>query len=244
MPIDNNTGYYDYETQTIYSASTGNWNGLSSTTWANWTRWAYTTNDQIIWRCQPIIRPNPTSQNLTIICVADAVVSYKIYTSETGAFAGEESLIEVPTGATNVPSIKATYTLVVAYADKILNPPTITFLQAQFVDPVTRTLTLNSLNTSTLGGSQTARVLPVPAGLGTILDIKITPQEVTAYALDVYVTNTPTSTYLIPKIISKASAAPTIALVGVDNQPRDGLVDVVVTALNPTYMSGNNLISE
>jgi hypothetical protein len=45
----------------------------------------------------------------------------------------------------------------------------------------------------------------------------------------------------MPRVISKTST-PQFALVGLDNKPRDAVVDIVIEYLAEGYMNGNNLL--
>lgn len=244
--MDNTNGYYDSKTRTIYPVSTSTWSGLSGSTWATWNKWAYEVSNQIIWVTDVIdLGLNPQTVNLKITCEAEGTVSYKVYTSPTGVFAGEETLTTIAHGATNVPAFKANFMRVVVYCDAANDiDPSISEITIETNTPKATEIIINDLDTSTCAGTNTARIVPLPVSVGTIIDMKVTPHEVTAYPLDVYVSNTATSTYVIPKIISKAAANPTIALVGVDNHPRDAVVDIIIKALPTTFMRGNSLVTE
>jgi hypothetical protein len=56
------------------------------------------------------------------------------------------------------------------------------------------------------------------------------------------VSDTATSEILIPVIKSKNTTTPTFALYGIDNDPRDGVVDITVTALPRQAMFRGNLV--
>jgi hypothetical protein len=74
--------------------------------------------------------------------------------------------------------------------------------------------------------------------------MEVTPHELsTAFTLDLYVSSTQTSKQLVPRIISKDISGPVIALYGLDNQPRDGVVDIKMSAFGEQYMMGNNLLN-
>lgn len=243
--MDSTNGYYDNKTKTIYPASTSTWSGLSGSTWATWNEWAYSTADQIIWVTNPIfLGLNPTNINLKITCLSTGSVGYKIYTSDTGVFGGEEVETVVAHGSQNIPSFRAKYLQVVVYSNKVSDSLNIQEITIETQEPQTVNKYFNDIDSATLNGSITERIIPVGGNIGTILDIKITPHEVTAYNLDVYVANTATSTYVVPKIISKSVSAPSFALVGLDNHPRDAVVDIVVKTLNKCYMQGNNIVSD
>lgn len=243
--MDSSSGYYDSNTGTIYPVSTSTWSGLSGKTWDSWKEWAYNVSNQIIWVTAPMFMGNnPSNSNLKITCDSTGNVSYKVYTSETGIFNGEEVETVISHNAVSVPAFKAKYIQVVVYSEGVNNiTPTISQITVETINLRNSEIIINDLDSSTCDGSQTARVIPMPTNIGTITDMKITPHETASpYNLDVYVTNTPTSTYLIPKIISKDPITPTFALVGVDNHPRDGIVDIVLKVLPASYMDGNNLI--
>ncbi len=243
--MDSTTGIYDYNSRTIYPASTSTWSGLSGTTWADWSTWNYEVSDQIIWATDPIdLGLNPTNVNLNITCVSTGSVSYRIYTSDTGEFSGEEVEYVVEHGSQNIPSFRSRFILVVVYSDRVADNLNIQEITIEATTPRANDIYINDVDSSQLSGSVTERFIPVPATIGTIMDVKITPHEVTAYDLDVYVTNTATSTYVVPKIISKSVSSPSFALVGLDNHPRDAVVDIVLKTLNRCYMSGNNIVAD
>jgi hypothetical protein len=242
MAILNQSAVYNEQTQTIYPVSTSTWSGLASTTWEAWTNWAYSTNDTIVYHSQ--VTPLgfvAKDFTLTIETESNAEISYKVYTSMTGDFSGEETETDIPSGATNVASFNGRFFFVTIIATRVFEMPVITGVEITLNETADE-IVLSSVSTSTLGGTQTARQIPLPRPISRIVDVKIMPHETASpYNLDVYVTNTPTSTYLIPKIISKSNTTPTFALVGVDNQPRDGVVDIRLKTLPEQYMLGNNL---
>lgn len=244
MTIPAQSAVYNQDNQTIYPVSTATWSGLSSTTWADWKQWAYSYNDSIVWQV-PIIDLGYTPKyfTLTIKTIATASVSYNIYTSMTGEFAGEETETIIEPNDEGIASFYGRYCGIVITATKTTDMPTITGIEISYAE-ADETITVANLDSSTCSGTQTARVIPLPKTISQIVDIKIMPHETSSpYNLDVYVTNTPTSSYLIPKVISKSNTSPTFALVGVDNHARDGVVDIHMKVLPEQYMSGNNLLT-
>lgn len=244
--MDQPKGIYDAETRTIFPLSTGTWDGLSGTTWDSWSEWLYDRDTEIIWITQPVFLGNsPSPYNLRVTTQSTGQVSYKVYTSDTGAFNGEEVETEIPHGDVSIPGFRSQYIQVVVYATEINGiTPVISEITVETVTSRTREFVISDLNTGNCSGSVTGRIIPLPEDVGNIIEILITPKETAPYDLDVYVTNTPTSTYLIPKVISEDRFTPTIALVGVDNQPRDGVVDVLIKSLPASYMVGNNIVVE
>lgn len=243
MTIPATRGQYNFNTGKIYPESTSTWSGLSSTTWDSWKEWAYSTEDSIVWY-MPDINLGQIAKNFTldIETVAEGSVSYKIYTSLTGDYTGEETETIVEAGATNVPSFFGRFVFVVVIVTKTGSMPTLTNTNIKVNDSAVLEFRLPNTDTTELAGSTTGRWFQVNKPISAVTDLTIVPHETSSpYNLDVYVTNTPTSTYLIPKVISKDPSAITFALVGVDNHARDGIVDITVRALPKQYMSGNNL---
>lgn len=242
--MDITSGYYDTRSRAIYPVSTSTWSGLSGTTWDSWNTWAYDVSEQIIWVTEPVfLGINPSNVNLKITCVSTGSVSYRVYTSNTGAFNGEEVETIIAHDSQSIPSFKARYLQVVVYSQYVAQDLNIQEITIETPAPRSVDVYLDDVDSSQLQGSITERLIPVPASVGTIMDIKITPHEVTAYNLDVYVANTATSTYVVPKIISKTASAPSFALVGMDNHPRDAVVDIVLKTLTKCRMVGNNIVS-
>lgn len=242
MTIPVSTGYFESSTNTYYPSSTSTWDGLDATAWDDWNVWPYETESQIVVH-MPVIRLDDRKNFcLNFDTESTGTVSYKIYTSPTGAYAGEETEHVINPGDINIPSFYGWTCFIVVIADKAGPPLEISSMSGNIYDSVTNEIIFTALDSSTLDGSITERLLPLNTSISKIVDMKITPHETASpYNLDVYVTNTPTSTYLIPKIISTSSTAPSFALVGVDNQPRDGVVDILLKVLPEQYMDGNNL---
>lgn len=243
MALPTVKGTYNETTQKIYPLSTSTWSGLSGSTWATWNNWAYSTESQIVW-AMPQINLGSTAKNFTmnITTDADGIVGYKVYTSMTGYLEGEETETVIANGATDVNSFYGRFVDVYVIVDKVVDMPTLSTVEIEIGVSAPEEIKFTDLDSATCSGSVSERFIPLTRAVSKIVDIKIQPHETaTPYNLDVYVTNTPTSTYLIPKIVSKSISSPSFALVGVDNQPRDGVVDITLTILPRQYMSGNNL---
>lgn len=242
MAIPAYSGYYDSTTGKYYPNSTSTWDGLDATAWDDWTVWPYETESQIVIH-MPVIRLSDIKNFcLNFDTESTGEVTYQIYTSISGAYAGEEVEHIILPGATNVPSFYGWTCFVVVVADKTGDPLEVGNMSGNIYDSVTNEIIFTALDSSTLEGSITERLIPLSTAISKIVDMKITPHETASpYNLDVYVTNTPTSTYLIPKIVSTSNTAPSFALVGVDNHARDGVVDILLKVLPEQYMDGNNL---
>ena len=75
-----------------------------------------------------------------------------------------------------------------------------------------------------------------------MINLKTQNGNANNYAVNLYVSDTPTSKILIPVINSKSSSNPSFALYGIDNDPRDGIVDIKITALPRQAMFNGNLV--
>jgi hypothetical protein len=174
---------------------------------------------------------------LAITSVFQGTISYDIYVSETGLFQGEEDTYRVQEGATGISAFYGQYCYVTA---------TITGQEFSSINITpntsTREILLPNINSGTLSGSNTARQIPLGGSVSLIKDIQIQVKTPTAYAVDLYVSSTATSQVIIPMVVSKSSTAPTFALYGIDNQPRDAVVDIQITALPQMVMLEGNIL--
>lgn len=243
MAIPNRTGYYDSSKGVIRPASSDTWTAHSSLTWDVWTSWD-TPNTEIVWNADIIDLGRVKSFTLNITTVSTGLVDYKIYTSNTGLFAGEETETIIEHGGNETPnSFTGQYVLVIVIATYQATELTLTSIETIPQADTILELAYKDLDTSTLTGTSSARTIALTQQVSTILEIIVTPHEVTSYNLDLYVSSTQTSTYVVPKVISKDSTGPVIALVGLDNKPRDAIVDVLIKALPIQKLVGNNLIT-
>ena len=250
------TGTLDLEANVVFPNNTGLWSDLS--TWDAFTSWIMTPANPLIYLSD--IQDLGEVRDFCLKIVTDAVgsVAYTVYTSTTGAFAGEEAYVDIAQGATGVTSFTARYYIV---AISVTQTSGLNVLNGFETTVTTQTISLDldAVDTSTLVGTTAARTLALPRSVGEIFDLQITPWETTAYNVDFYVSNTATSTTLIPRIVNKTgnyiqdsyfdtngyfefTYTPVIALVGIDNVARDGVVDVFIRCLPEMYMSGNNLL--
>jgi hypothetical protein len=59
--------------------------------------------------------------------------------------------------------------------------------------------------------------------------------------VNLYVSSSATSVVGIPVVVSKSSTQPSFAVYGIDNDPRDATVDIMIKALPRQVMSGQKL---
>jgi len=239
MALPANTGTLDLDQSIVIPNNSATWADITS--WSTWTNWASEPVSTMTYVSDIVDLGSVKDYCLKIITDADGEVSYEIYTSNTGAFAGEETLTSIDTGDVGILSFSSRY---YAVAVKVKQTIGLNVLRSFEIVNTNQTISidLNAIDTSTLTGTTSARTLTLPRSVSKIIDLQVTPHSVTAYNLDVYVSDYVSSTTVVPKIVSKSVGSTQIALVGLDNVPRDAVVDVNIKALPEMYMNGNNLL--
>lgn len=231
-------GQLDWATSQIYPTDIGQWEDL--TTWDEWTEWMFSPELPMTWITPTVDFAVAQDFNLKIETSAVGQVSYEIYTSNTGLFQGEETTVAIAPGDSNISGFHGQYFKVGVLVNKVGKAPVLQEVQVNATNQPIREV-ITSISTSTLNGTSAAREIPLTRKYSIISDISISVQEVTAYNLDVYVTDHLSCKTVIPRVVSKDRTTPTIALIGLDNVPRDGTVDITISGLPEQYMTGNNL---
>lgn len=228
-------GYIDEVTGNIKAQGQGTWSALSGTTWGDFTNFVQNIRE-IRWTSPLIDLGVSRYFTLNIDLDCDGTCAFIIDVSTTGQFAGEEKTIVVKNGNINVPSFYGQFVYVTALvAGPELRRMTITS------DTNYEIIKLQDVDSSTLPGSITARTITLPLPISSIVDIVIQPKAATSYAVNLYVSDTATSEVVIPVIKSKNRLQPQFAMYGIDNDPRDSVVDILITALPRMVMENNNL---
>jgi hypothetical protein len=241
MPIPANTGTLDQTLGIVLPNNLGTWGDLAGTTWEDYKDWANEPANPMIYVSETIAVPFTEPYTLKIITTANGIVSYDVLTSNTGAFAGEETTTTIANGATTVPSFQGTYVVVVA---KVAKTSGVNSLENMDIRASNFAIDVPfSVDTSTLAGSAGSRILELPRPLSGISNMTLTVKTVTAYTPNVYVTDISTTQFATAIIVSKSVSEPRIGVFGIDGYARDAVVDVVIKALPQQKMVGNNLVS-
>jgi hypothetical protein len=234
------TGFINYrqgnlDSDNVVRAITGGNRWGDVATWANFKSYQNNYLD-IIWTA-PVVDIGAIDYfTLNIETDVDGELFFKIYISDTGLFAGEETEYIITNGNYNVESFYGRYAYVTAFVvGRELRKLQITTNTNKI------TYDINNVTTSTLSGSSSERTITLPRAVSKITDIFISPKAPTAYAVNLYVSDTATSQVLIPIVKNKSNTAPTFALYGIDNDARDGVVDIKITALPRMVMYGGRL---
>lgn len=238
MALPDQTGVLNPWTNTIEPVNTGDWTDLGST-WGTSTTWNPTATS-LVWISELIQTQETGTVNILVQTNAVGTVEYDIYASNTGTFTGEETVTSITQGQQGISAFSGRYFFVVATVTNTSNLPTLENMSITLRSKRGTKLTLNDIDTSELSGTTAARTVDFGRTVGGVSNMQITVKSVPDYTLDVYVTDYPTANTVIPRIVDKT--VPSIALVGLDNVPRDGVVDITADILPEQYMSGNNLL--
>jgi len=247
-------GILDPLSNTIKAQGQARWGSLLGSKWSTFNSYVNTFLP-IRWTSSLIDTGEVAYFNIAISSEFEGGVFYRIYVSETGAFAGEETEYLIQDGDSNIAAFYGRFLYVTAECSGLeLSKMQIT------TDKEVVEFTYRDLNTANLSGSSSLRTLNLDNPISLITEMVITPRAPTAYAVDLYVSNTATSTLLIPIVVSKAaggvyiatdyiatdyfaaSFGASFALYGIDNQPRDGIVDISLKGLPRQVMAGGNLL--
>jgi hypothetical protein len=224
-------GFLDPESNSIKALSTSTWSDLGSITWGELQTFKGTPLP-ILWSAPIIDLGVIDFFTLNIEVQAQGLISLEIFVSDTGLFAGEEQAYYLEEGQ-NVPAFFGQYVAVNARVDgSELSRLSINSSRE------TTDIELRDIDTSTLPGTVTARQLPITASA--IVDIVIQPKAVIPYAVNLYVSAQPTSEVVIPLIKNKKLG--TIALYGIDNDPRDAVIDARVKIMPLQRLFNGNLV--
>lgn len=211
--------------------------------WSDYDTWATAQNwnpgaGPIEWVSEPLFLP-PGACAIEITAEAAGEVSYEVWVSPSGEFDDDETIVYIEPGDQNIAAFQGQIAYIVAKVTNSTGLAQLFDLQVRATNQ-SRFISINGIDTSTLAGSVTARTLDLGRPISGVTNIQITPKSTANYTMAVFSTDFPTSNVVIPVVVDKT--VPSIRLVGLDNVPRDAVVDIVAEALPEQYMSGNNLL--
>lgn len=233
--LDVKIGTIDPQTGYVVAENTTTWGDYADFTWGTLPSWKI-SYAPIRWAAPLLDIGSVKYFTLDIEAQFTGTINYLIYTSTTGEFAGEETETYVSEGDT-VPLFYARYVRVVALVTgkefRNLNITTNTS---------TVSLQLTDVDTTTLSGTTDNKQLDLDAiNLSGIIELDIIPRSVNSFTLDVYVTDYPNSTVVVPTVINKTQGR--FALYGLDNFPRDGIIDARIVGLPSMVMNNGQIVS-
>ena len=230
-----NQGLIDPANGSITAEGTNSWLALSGTTWNTFN--SYVDTYQVIkWTAPELDLGSAKYFTLNITSEFSGTINYLIHTSVSGDLATDVTEYYISDGDLNISAFYGRY----CYVTAIVTGTSLLDMQIS-ADTSSQTYHLPNIDSSTLSGTITARQIPMPATVSAITDIQIQPKSATAYAVNLYVSDTATSTVTIPVIVSKNPTSPTFALSGIDNDPRDAVVDITISTTPRMAMIGGNI---
>jgi hypothetical protein len=187
MAITTSTGILDTSLGYIVAGSDSTWAATSSTTWENLLTWNPTPANPLIWAAAPLDLGVVGTFNVNVSTVYQGdLQKYEIWTSTTGAFAGEETLYTINEGDENVTAFYGRYVLVAAWvyqagAPTALIEMIITASQQAIdlsipdVDSSTLPTFVSVVSTATV---PQARVLDIGRRVSAVVDAHFTPRYI------------------------------------------------------------------
>lgn len=235
------TGFIAYADGVLDTVS-GSIKANGTSTWGAQTSWStfnsYITSYQTIKWTAPLLDLGAVQYfTLAIEAEFSGTLSYLIHISDTGSFTGEETEYYIEEGDMNVPGFYGRY----IYVTSILSGRELRKIQIT-ANATVKEYIIPNVDSSTLSGTNTNRVIDLPTPVSLIKDIHIQVKAATSYPVNLYVSDTATSEILIPVVKSKSGTSPAFALYGIDNDPRDGVVDITIKALPKQIMYGGNIV--
>jgi hypothetical protein len=213
--------------------SQGHWGLLGN--WGTAASWQQELMLPIVWTSERIDIGQIKYFTLSITSEFEGSISYLVHTSDLGLFEGEESSYLIEEGNVNIPAFYGRYVYVTARVNgNQLRRMTIE------ANSSTYNIQLQNVDTSTLPGTPGSRTINIGRTASAIQDVKISVRAATPYAVNLYVSDQATSEVLIPVVRGKG-AEPTFGLFGIDNEPRDGIIDIECKAMARQAMLGGNV---
>ena len=243
MAIPATNSVFDQVQQVITTTNQSTWADLSSTSWADYTNWINDPVTPMTFVSQVTDLGSAIYFNLnwTITCVG--IPTFTVYTSNTGAFAGEETSTTVNVNDTNVEAFYGRYVAIfvsVVYVPSEGIPQISTF---DFTSSSNRLETIQyDVNSTTLSGDASARTIVMPRIVSKVLSIQLTPHA-GSYVEDSYVADSYIDDRVpgFPGIVTKTRTGPQVTFVSPAGTKVDAVFDVTMNVLPEQYMNERNM---
>lgn len=247
MAIPLTTGLFDITTGGYIPPNTGTWGNL--TAWSDWTTWVNEPADSFTVSTEIFDRGQVGKFNLRTETEVFGNITYVVYTSANGAFAGEETISTITANSSNLAAFYGQYYIVQANVASQgglpqLNSMTITSTDASL------DLKLNDIETANLSQTGNGAVISLPRICSAVLNMQITLHDSASFAQDFdtdfsYI-EMPTFRMPQPLITGKDRSGPTFVLrdlfFGTQHQANVGhIIDARITVLPEQFHDGTNL---
>jgi hypothetical protein len=174
--------------------STNNfWANLS--TWDGWSRWGSRLANSMVVVSTVQDRGSVGYFNIKTSTDVTGNIAYSVYTSNTGAFAGEETVSNISPNTGNIAAFCSRYYAVVANVTEpsgygVLRTMSVTSINSRF------DIQLDDLVLGNLSGNINHKVLPLPRSVSAITNLQVTPHyESAEYVEDGYLQTYHVGTY-------------------------------------------------
>lgn len=229
--------------------NTGTWANL--TTWESWTNWTNLPANVCSISSTVVDRGTDGYFNLRTEIEATGNITYTVYTSTTGNFAGEESITTITSGTANLAAFNGRYYAVQANVASTGELPRV---ESFTVTDTSRTLTLlvGNVETVTLSNTSLGPRIPINRVCSAVTNVQITchdpPQANLTLDTGTYYLETPISNHVVPYITSHDRMGPTFVLRNINigtlsNHVPGYRIDASVTVLPEQIHDGRNLVT-
>lgn len=227
-------------TQRVIASNSGAWTDL--TTWDSWNSYTFQPNT-LNWLSEVVDlgRVDYFTVQISADCVG--AVTYTVYTSQTGAFGGEETETVINDGDTDIAGFYGQFVIIGISVVSQGSTPAINAFDYT-VSGERLAVTLNDVNSGTLAGTDAARTLSIPVTLSVITNIQLTPHLADSYIADEYVAAGyfETGEPIVAAIVNKSRDNPQIVLKTFSGANTSGIFDAVVYGLPRQDRLGQNVI--
>jgi hypothetical protein len=240
MTIPANNGYIDLNAQEIIPENTSTWADLSGTTWNSWNSWIPSPATPHYWTSDVLDVGQAAYVNLKITGDAIGTKSYKVHSSLTGAFAGEETTVDIAAGDEGITAFYGRYfriTIGVEYQPgeglNIIRGLDFTTTNESFE------IILTEQNTDNLTGGVNGKTLVLPRVVSHIQTMMITPYIPEPYFTIGYVADdyVQLQSPAYPAIVSKSATEPKVAFVNDSGVYQGSIFDAVLKVLPEMYVT-------
>lgn len=240
------TGSLDFNTNTIVPNDNGTW-ALFTTNAQDWdslTNWITAPVSPMITLSDELDLGISTTFTLQIVSEIVGIVSYTVYTTNDNAWANLTTTATViASDAVNIPAFTGRYVRVSA---SITSPSLLAQVVSMQLSAGTKRfdILLNDIDSSSLTGTSTARMINLGRNVSHVINLQITPHKATGNNYKTSTTGYTEAT--ISKlstaiIVDKLAGHANIAFIDAEGGYTNSVFDAVAYVLPEQYMSGNNL---
>ena len=246
MALPSTNGVVDTANNAITGPNTGTWSQLGSgtdiATWDEWNIWS-TTPSTLTWTTDTLDLGSIQDFNLEVEIEAQGTATYTVYTSTTGAFAGEEVSTVISAGDSNIAAFRGRYAAVIISVpyDSSQGVPQINSVSLR-ASTTNFNILLTDLNTIDLAGSVSQGfTLDLGRIVSKVRSMRITPLSPEPYFTTDYVA----TDYIgepvpaIPSIKDKDRTSPKVTFITDTGTFTNSSFDVEVNVMAEQYVDSN-----